>query len=276
VTGGGGLPRTQVMGILNATPDSFSDGGLHLRLDAALSRAEVMIDQGADLLDVGGESTRPGAAPVSEAEELDRVIPLITALSARFDTPLSVDTRKASVARAAMAAGATMWNDVTALGGDHDSLAAAAAMGCQVVLMHMRGEPATMQQAPEYENVVAEVTTWLVDRAELAMTAGVRREAIWLDPGIGFGKSPDHNYALLAALRGLAGLGYPVLLGASRKGVIRAADPSATTASDRIGGSLAIALHAAAAGCQMIRVHDVRETVQALEVAARIESAKVA
>ena len=263
------------MGILNATPDSFSDGGLHIGLEAALARAAAMISQGADILDVGGESTRPGAAGVSEAEELDRVIPLIAALSARFDTPLSVDTRKAAVARAAVAAGATMWNDVTALGGDDDSLASAATSGCGVVLMHMQGQPSTMQHAPCYDDVVAEVAAWLACRAELAMSAGVRREAIWLDPGIGFGKTPDHNYALLAGLRRIVGLGYPVLLGASRKGVIRAADSSAKTADDRIGGSVTIALAGVHAGCRMIRVHDVRETVQALKVAKRIESARV-
>ncbi len=266
--------RPLVMGILNATPDSFSDGGRHLDLDAALRRGGTMIAQGADILDIGGESTRPGATPVSEAEEIDRVIPLVTALRARFDTPLSIDTRKAAVARAAIAAGARLWNDVTALAGDAGSLSAAAELGCEVVLMHMQGEPRTMQQAPRYDDVVAEVTEWLAARADLALAEGVRREAIWLDPGVGFGKTAEHNFALLAALDRIVALGFPVLLGASRKGLIRAADPSAATPDDRLGGSLAIALAGMRAGCRMIRVHDVRETVQALKVAARIESAR--
>ena len=267
--------RPLVMGILNATPDSFSDGGIHLNLGAALARAEAMISQGADTLDVGGESTRPGAAPVSEAEELDRVIPVIAALRQRFAVPLSVDTRKPAVARAALAAGASVWNDVSALSGEPDSLAAAAELGCEVVLMHMRGEPRTMQRAPRYDDVVAEVSGWLMNRVDRALAAGIRREAIWLDPGIGFGKTADHNFTLLAALDRIVGLGFPVLIGASRKGLVHAADASAASAGDRLGGSLAIALAGMRAGCRMIRVHDVRETVQALKVAARIESARV-
>ena len=268
--------RPLVMGILNITPDSFSDGGLHLDLETALARAAAMIRLGADIIDVGGESTRPGAAPVSAWEEMDRVVPLIAAFRERFDAPLSIDTRKSAVARAAVAAGASLWNDITALTGDPDSLAAAADLGCDVVLMHMQGEPKTMQRAPRYGDVVAEVTAWLTDRANRAIDAGVARESVWIDPGVGFGKTSDHNFALLAALDRFVALGYPVVLGASRKGVIRAADPSAMNASDRIGGSLAMALAGQQAGCRMIRVHDVRETVQALKVAQRIESARVA
>ena len=211
---------------------------------------------------------------VSEAEELDRVIPLIAAVRAAFDTPLSIDTRKPAVARAAMGAGAMMWNDVTALNGAEDSLATAAELGCDVVLMHMQGEPGTMQRSPRYEDVVAEVAAWLADQAERALAAGVRREAIWLDPGIGFGKSADHSFALLGALDRIVGLGFPVVLGASRKGLIRAADSTAMNAGDRLGGSLAVALEGRRAGCAMIRVHDVRETAQAFGVAARIDLAR--
>jgi dihydropteroate synthase len=257
--------RTLVMGIVNCSPDSFSgDGG------AGVERALAMARAGADWLDVGGESTRPGAAPVSSDEELARVIPAIEAIAARAPTPISVDTRKSAVARAAFAAGATMWNDVTALGGDADSLESAAALGGQVVLMHMRGEPATMQDDPRYDDVVAEVSDFLAARAGAAQEAGVAKGRIWLDPGLGFGKSAAHNLALVSGLGRLVALGFPVLVGASRKGLIRALDPTAASPADRLGGSLAIALAAARAGAAMVRVHDVRETVQALDVDAAI------
>jgi dihydropteroate synthase len=264
------------MGILNVTPDSFSDGGRFAALDDALARAERLIADGADVLDIGGESTRPGSAPVSEAEELARVIPVVEALAARGGVPISIDTRRSAVARTGVAAGATIWNDVTALGGDADSLDVAAGLACEVVLMHMKGEPATMQRDPRYEDVVAEVVAWLAARADAAMAAGVARERIWLDPGIGFGKTLDHNLALLAALDRLVALGFPVLLGASRKGTIRKIDPTATDPLDRLGGSLAMALAGARSGCAMVRVHDVRETVQALKVMAAIDSARPA
>jgi dihydropteroate synthase len=262
------------MGVLNATPDSFSDGGCFQRLDDAVARAAAMVAHGADVLDVGGESTRPGAAPVSEAEELDRVIPLVAALRARGDTPISIDTRKPAVARAAIEAGAAMWNDVSGLAGAPESLHLAAELGCEVVLMHMQGEPATMQQAPRYDDVLSEVTDWLADRARTALDAGVAPERIWLDPGIGFGKTLAHNLTLLGGLERIAALGFPVLLGASRKGVIRGVDPSARDPMDRLGGSIAIALSAARAGCAMVRAHDVRETVQALAVASAIDRAR--
>ncbi len=262
------------MGILNVTPDSFSDGGRFATLDSATDRAERMIAEGADILDIGGESTRPGSEPTSEAEELARVIPVVEALAARSGVPLSIDTRRSAVARAAVAAGATMWNDVTALGGDAGSLPVAAGLGCKVVLMHMRGEPATMQRNPRYDDVLAEVVAWLAARADAAMAAGVARERIWLDPGIGFGKTLAHNLALLAALDRLVVLGFPVVLGASRKGMIRKLDPTADDPLDRLGGSLALALAGARAGCAMVRVHDVRETAQALKVMAAIDSAR--
>ena len=263
-----------VMGVINVTPDSFSDGGRYFGLEQALARAEHMIAEGADVLDIGGESTRPGATNVSEGEELARVVPLIAALRERTPTRLSIDTRKSAVARAAIGAGAAMWNDVTALTGSRDSLATAAELGCDVVLMHMQGEPTTMQVAPRYGDVVTEVVGWLAARAEAAMAVGVARDQIWLDPGIGFGKTLAHNLALLAALDRLVALGFPVLLGASRKGMIRKADPTAVETMDRLGGSLAIALAGMRAGCAMARVHDVRETVQAFKVARAIDSAR--
>jgi dihydropteroate synthase len=256
--------RTLVMGIVNCSPDSFSgDGG------ASFDRALAMAGAGADWLDVGGESTRPGAAPVSLDEELARVIPVIEAIRARVAVPISVDTMKPAAARAAFAAGARMWNDVTALGGE-DSLETAAALGGEVVLMHMQGGPATMQNDPRYDDVLAEVTDFLAARARAAQGAGVARERIWLDPGLGFGKTAAHNLALIAGLARIAALGFPVLVGASRKGLIRAIDPTAASPADRLGGSLAIAMAAARAGAAMVRVHDVRETVQALAVEAAI------
>ncbi|HEY5290227.1 MAG TPA: dihydropteroate synthase [Caulobacteraceae bacterium] len=257
------------MGILNLTPDSFSDGGALISSEAAAERAVAMTAEGADWLDVGGESTRPGASPVTEAEELARVIPAIEAIRARCPTPISVDTMKAAVAQAAMAAGATLWNDVAALRAPR-SLETAASLGCGVVLMHMRGEPATMQDDPRYDDVVAEVMAFLEDRARAATDAGVAKERIWLDPGLGFGKTVAHNLALLRSLPELAALGYPVVVGSSRKGMIRTLDPSAKSAMDRLGGSLAIALAAARTGAGMVRVHDVRETVQAFRVDAAI------
>jgi dihydropteroate synthase len=258
------------MGIVNVTPDSFSDGGRLATFEAAVAHGLRLVEQGADILDIGGESTRPGADPVDEAEEIARVIPVIEGLRARWAGPISIDTMKPAVARAAVAAGATMWNDVTALGHASDSLATAAELGCDMVLMHMRGEPRTMQADPHYGDVVAEVADGLSARAEAAMAAGVARERIWLDPGIGFGKTAAHNLALTANLDRLAATGFPVLYGASRKRTIQSVDPTATDPLDRLGGSLALALEAARRGASILRVHDVRETVQALAVQAAI------
>jgi dihydropteroate synthase len=254
------------MGIVNVTPDSFSDGGRFLDPAAALGQARRLIDAGADILDIGGESTRPGATPVSAAEEIARVVPLIAAIRAASDVTLSIDTMKPAVARAAVAAGATMWNDVAALRFAPDAPEVAAELGCEVVLMHMLGEPGTMQDDPRYDDVVAEVEAFLLARALTAMAAGVAREKIWLDPGIGFGKTPAHNLALLAALPRFVALDYPILLGASRKRFIAALDPQGADPTARLGGSLAAHLHAAAAGVAAVRVHDVRETSQALAV----------
>jgi len=262
--------RPLIMGVVNVTPDSFSDGGQFLAADAAVAHARRLIAEGADMLDIGGESTRPGAAPVGEAEEIDRVVPVIEAIRRESGIPLSVDTMKPAVARAAIAAGATMWNDVTALGWSADSLPAAADLGCKVVLMHMRGEPRTMQAAPRYDDVVAEVADFLAVRAEAALAAGVAREKIWLDPGIGFGKTAEHSLALLRNLGRLVALGFPLLVGASRKSSIARIAGDASGADQRLGGSIAIALAAARAGVAAIRVHDVAETRQALAVARAI------
>ena len=254
------------MGVVNVTPDSFSDGGRFLDPDAAVAHARTLLAEGADILDIGGESTRPGAAPVDAAEETARVVPVIAGVRAESDRPISIDTLKPAVARAAIGAGADIWNDVTALRGAADSADAAAALGCTVVLMHMQGEPRTMQKDPRYGDVVAEVREFLAERAEAAMAAGVARERIWLDPGIGFGKTLAHNLALLADLETLTALGFPLVLGVSRKRFIQAIDAAAERAEDRLGGSLAAALLGADKGAAVLRVHDVRETVQALAV----------
>jgi dihydropteroate synthase len=262
------------MGIVNVTPDSFSDGGRYLGHDAALTHARRLIADGADILDIGGESTRPGAEPVHEAEEIVRTVPLIAAIRAESPIPISIDTMKPAVARAAVAAGATIWNDVAALRFSPGAPAVAAELGCEVVLMHMLGEPRTMQDAPRYDDVVGEVEAFLLDRAAVTEAAGVDRAKIWLDPGIGFGKTVDHNLALLAALPRLCSHGYRLLLGASRKRFIAALDPLAGDAVDRLGGSLAAALHGAKSGVTAVRVHDVRKTAQALAIQAAIEAAR--
>ncbi len=251
------------MGVLNATPDSFSDGGA---ADGALApRGLAMLDAGADLLDVGGESTRPGAAPVEEREEIARVVPVIAALRAATRAPISIDTMKAHVARAAINAGASLWNDVMALRGP-GALETAASLHKPVVLMHMQGEPATMQAEPRYTDVVAEVIAFL--RARIAAAERVGIADIWVDPGIGFGKTLAHNLTLLNATGRIAAeTGRPVLIGASRKRFIQAIDERAGDAGkDRLGGSIAAAVLAAQKGAAMLRVHDVAETVQALKV----------
>jgi dihydropteroate synthase len=264
---------SQVMGIVNVTPDSFSDGGRWASTEGAIDQAMRLVADGADVLDIGGESTRPGAEPVGEAEEIERVTPVIAGVRARWGGAISIDTMKPAVARAAVAAGATMWNDVTALSHAPHSAAVAAELGCDVVLMHMKGEPRTMQAEPRYDDVVGEVRDYLRGRAEAAMAAGVAHERIWLDPGIGFGKTLAHNMALTARLRALVDLGFPVLYAASRKRTIQAIDATAVAATDRLGGSLALALEGARRGARMVRVHDVRETVQALKVQAAVAAA---
>jgi len=259
------------MGIVNVTPDSFSDGGRFFDHQDALAHARALIAAGADILDIGGESTRPGAEPTSDIEELRRVIPTIQALRSETAVPISIDTVRPAVASAAVAAGAGIWNDVMALRAPK-ALEAAAELGCEVVLMHMRGEPRTMQDNPVYEDVVADVAEFLSRRAEAAIKAGIEKTRILLDPGIGFGKTTAQNLALIKALPTLGALGYRVVLGASRKRFIRALDPSAIDTDDRLGGSIAAALAGADRGAAVIRVHDVKETVQALKVWAGIHS----
>ena len=252
--------RPRLLGIVNATPDSFSDGGRYVGR-AGVRHGLRLLREGADAVDVGGESTRPGAAPVSLAEELDRVLPVIEGLRAETDAPISIDTRRAETARAAVAAGADCWNDVSALRGE-GSLAAAGALGVPVILMHMQGEPGTMQADPTYEDVAAEVAAFLTARREAARAAGAAE--VILDPGIGFGKTLAHNLALLRSLERFARLG-PVMLGASRKRLIAALDRDGP-ADERLGGSLALALRGAEAGCAWLRVHDVAATRQAVAV----------
>jgi dihydropteroate synthase len=261
------------MGVVNVTPDSFSDGGRFFDEAAAVSHALRLADEGADILDIGGESTRPGAEPVSAEQEIARVVSVIEQVRARCDVIISIDTMKTAVARAAMAVGASIWNDVSALTNDPASPQVAGELNCGVILMHMLGEPRTMQVEPRYGDVVQEVGDELMARAQEATDAGVARERIWVDPGIGFGKTLTHNLALLKHLDTLIAHGFPVVLGVSRKSMFKAIDPRAMGADDRLGGSLAAALWGARAGVHCIRVHDVRETVQALEVQRRIETA---
>ncbi|MBU6374049.1 MAG: dihydropteroate synthase [Alphaproteobacteria bacterium] len=254
------------MGILNVTPDSFSDGGAHAGVQPAVDAALAMLEAGADVIDVGGESTRPGAAPVPAAEEIARVAPVIERLRARTTAPIAVDTMKPEVARAAFAAGATIWNDVTALAYAPDSVVTAAELGATVILMHMQGEPRTMQANPVYEDVVADVAAFLEERADIAEAAGVKPERIWVDPGLGFGKTLGHNLDLVRGLPHIrARTQRRVVFGASRKSFIGTLDGGAG-AQDRLGGSLSAALAAWEFGADMLRVHDVRETVQALRV----------
>ncbi len=258
------LDMPRVMGIVNVTPDSFSDGGAHFDADAAIAHGLKLAEEGADLLDIGGESTRPGAGEVAIEDELRRVIPVIEALAAQLAIPISIDTSKPEVMRAAVEAGAGMINDVFALRRD-GALDAAAALGVPVVLMHMRGEPRTMQDAPDYDDVVGEVHRFLAERIFAAEMAGVARRNIVVDPGFGFGKTTAHNLQLLAQLRRFTELGVPVLAGMSRKKSIGELtgheDPR-----ERVFGSVAAHLIAAQNGAMLLRVHDVAATVDALKV----------
>ncbi|MBP6736403.1 MAG: dihydropteroate synthase [Rhodobacteraceae bacterium] len=263
--GGLAMERPQIMGILNVTPDSFSDGGVFLRPEAAVMQARKMA-AGADILDIGGESTRPGAAEVAADDEIARTAPVIAALrDGGLDLPISIDTRKAAVAQAAFAAGATILNDVTALQFDPAMAGAAAALGGPVILMHSIASPETMQDDPRYDDVLLDVYDALAARLAEAQAAGIARERLAIDPGIGFGKTLEHNLALLNRLSLFHGLGVPVLLGASRKRFIGTIGAEAEAAR-RMPGSLAVALAGVAQGAQMIRVHDVAETRQALSL----------
>ena len=258
--------KPKLMGVVNVTPDSFSDGGRYLDAEAAIAHGEKLLGDGAAILDVGGESTRPGAEPVDEAEELRRVVPVVEGLAAKG--AVSVDTSKAAVAAAAIEAGASIVNDVTALRGDPGMAELCAERGVGVVLMHMPGDPRTMQDDPRYDDVVVDVKAFLARRVEVAVEAGIAEERIWVDPGIGFGKRLEHNLALLRRLAELRELGRPVLIGTSRKSFIGKVDGSAV--GDRIGGTIASTVLAGAEGADVLRVHDVAETAQAVKVAAAV------
>ena len=250
------------MGIVNVTPDSFSDGGQHLQRNAALAHAQQLIVEGADILDIGGESTRPGARPVSAQEEMDRVLPIIEELRDAA-VPISIDTFKPEVMLAAIAAGAQMVNDINALQ-DTAAMNAVAASHAAVCLMHKQGNPQTMQEQPVYQNVVAEVTTFLRDRIAAAGAAGIQRDRIVIDPGFGFGKTLAHNLALLQGLNELTALGVPVLVGLSRKSMLGAL--TGQDVAQRLPASVAAALIAVQRGASIVRVHDVRATADALTV----------
>lgn len=255
-----------VMGVLNRTPDSFSDGGAYTDFDVALRHAVEMAREGAAILDLGGESTRPGAVPVSLQEELDRVVPLIAKLTQELDLPLSVDSSKPEVMRAAVAAGATMINDIYALR-QPGALEMAASSDAAVCLMHMQGEPRSMQQQPHYDDVVSEIGVFLRQRAGQCTAAGIQRQRIVIDPGFGFGKNLEHNLELLRRLPELADLGYPLMVGLSRKSMIGAL-MGGVPAGERLQGSVAAAVAAVLYGANIVRCHDVRPTVEALRVAA--------
>jgi dihydropteroate synthase len=261
------FPRPSVMGVVNVTPDSFSDGGVHLQPAAAVAAGWRMVDEGAAIVDVGGESTRPGSEGVSLDEELRRVVPVLEGL---HGAPISIDTAKAEVARRAIELGAELVNDVTALRGDEELAEVAASAGAYVCLMHMQGEPRTMQVEPTYDDVVSDVAAFLEERLRFAVDAGIAEERICLDPGIGFGKTVEQNFELVRRLDALVALGRPVLIGFSRKSSLGRilGDPGAKTGP--LSASLAVAVEAFERGATIIRAHDVREHVEALTVAAAV------
>ncbi|MDE2088642.1 MAG: dihydropteroate synthase [Gammaproteobacteria bacterium] len=265
------LSCPQVMGILNVTPDSFSDGGLFFESGAAVDHAHRMVEEGAAIIDVGGESTRPDAAPVPVQEELRRVIPVIERICREVPVPVSVDTSKPEVMRAAVDAGAAMINDIRALRLD-GALQAAVATGVPVCLMHMQGEPSTMQRQPHYGDVVEEVKAFLAQRAQACVQAGIPRRRILIDPGFGFGKTVRHNLLLLKQLGAFRALGLPLLVGISRKSMIGAV--LGAPPEERMYGSLALAALAAWQGASIVRVHDVRATVEALRMCAAVRDAE--
>lgn len=258
------LAAPRVMGVLNVTPDSFSDGGRYLAPEAAVARAHEMVAEGAAIIDVGGESTRPGAAPVDADEELRRVLPVIERLVSELSVPVSIDTGKPQVITTAVAAGAAIVNDVRALGAP-GALHAVVAAECAVCLMHMQGEPRTMQKNPHYDDVVEDVCAFLEARADACVDAGIPRDHILLDPGFGFGKTTEHNVRLLHHLPELLDLGFPLVVGLSRKATIGQLS-GVQAAADRVAGSIAAAVLAAWLGASVIRAHDVRATVEALAV----------
>jgi dihydropteroate synthase len=265
-------PRPSVMGVLNVTPDSFSDGGRFVEPMAAVEHARRLVGEGAALVDVGGESTRPGAEAVTLSDELGRVLPVLEQLG---DVPFSVDTSKAEVARRAVELGAALVNDVTALRGDPGMAEVVAGSGAFVCLMHMQGEPRTMQVAPHYDDVVSDVLAFLEERVAFAVGRGIDERRICVDPGIGFGKTPDQNLELLRRLGELAALGRPVLVGVSRKSTLGKALGEASATQGSLAASLGAAVAAFDRGAWMLRAHDVRETVEALAVAAAVERGKI-
>jgi dihydropteroate synthase len=253
------------MGVVNVTPDSFSDGGLFLDANAAVAHGERLVDDGAAILDIGGESTRPGAEPVSEEVELERVVPVVERL-AEADAQLSIDTSKFAVAEAALDAGATIVNDVSAFRFAPELAGLVAGRGALCCLMHMQGEPRTMQQDPHYEDVVSDVKAFLEQRLAFAVAEGVREEKVWLDPGIGFGKTVEHNLELLRRLDEICAIGRPVVVGTSRKGFL--GQITGRSEGDRLAGTIATNVMALERGAAIFRVHDVREVADALAVAA--------
>lgn len=258
--------RTLVMGVLNVTPDSFYDGGRHSSTETAIRHARQLIAEGADILDIGGESTRPGSEPVPSEEELSRVIPVIEAIASESDIAISIDTFKSTTAREALRAGAHIVNDISGMRFDPQMLDVAAQTGAGVVLMHIQGTPKTMQQNPHYEDVVQEVKEYLAGCAELARQAGIPAKHIWVDPGIGFGKTPEHNLQLLRNLSELRSLGYPLLVGTSRKSFIGKILGDLPP-EERLEGTLATLALAVREGADIVRVHDVRAAVRAVRVA---------
>jgi dihydropteroate synthase len=258
---------TRLMGIVNVTPDSFSDGGLFLDAERAIEHGKELFAEGAEIVDVGGESTRPGAAEVPADEELERTRPVVAELT-DAEIPVSIDTSKAEVAAAALDAGAVMVNDVTALVAEPELAGLCAERSCELVLMHMQGTPRTMQQNPTYDDVVDDVKAFLAERIEFAIGEGVAEERIWVDPGIGFGKTVEHNLELIERLGELAELGRPILIGPSRKAFI--GKITGAPVEQRLGGTIAACTIAYANGARMVRVHDVAEVGQALRVAEAI------
>jgi dihydropteroate synthase len=257
------LSSPKIMGILNITPDSFSDGGAFTQIELALKHAQIMLEEGASFIDVGGESTRPGAKAVSLQQELDRVIPIIEAINQRFDCVISIDTNKAQVMKEAVAAGAALINDVCALQ-EEGALNAAVDAQVPVCLMHMQGQPRTMQSAPAYQNVLQDVCAFLKHRISVCSQAGIKRSNIIIDPGFGFGKTLEHNYQLLANLNDLKQLDTTLLVGLSRKSMI--GNVVDKPVDERLAGSISAALLAAQQGAQIIRVHDVKETIDAIKI----------
>lgn len=263
-----------IMGIVNITPDSFSDGGKFFDAARAIDHALLLVEQGADIIDIGGESTRPGAEDVALADEIARVLPVIEGVRKQSKAQISIDTRKTEVAQLAVAAGANIWNDVSALTYAENSIEVAADLDTPIVLMHAQGTPKDMQDNPNYSDVTTQVLRYLSMRMAAAIMGGVKRNNIIIDPGIGFGKTLENNLDLLAALNRFADLGCPVLLGASRKSFIGKIDNRAIDPLARMGGSLAAALYGAQNGVAILRVHDVAETMQALKINAAINSRK--